>query len=371
MDIWLTCPSSSSALPLYFECYFGELLKGSVQRASLSCVRSLLDCGAVRSAVRFARRRFDFNVNGGSYMDEVHLVLMALVEAWSLRSTGGLLSETMHGMTRGKVFTTTTRTPTAVREVRQARNLTFWQGLAAAALETSSFYIKNKMADKYRELSNENENNNDNNDNNDDVYLKTFKYLYPFLHLTQESISFLYGFAYLFKLNKSVFFTPLLHLLGQTVRRTTMQDVRERKALFRSPNISALLKGLAVACPAFLAAFFVSGWVSNAMAEVRRVRGSIRRTSRGWSVANGTSIMPPPAPLLDFLPSSLRSSILCGKHKCPVCLCAPRVNPTVCSDSGFVFCYKCVVRHVRRKGECPVTRIKTTERKLIRLFENG
>ncbi|XP_068623758.1 peroxisome assembly protein 12 [Battus philenor] len=55
------------------------------------------------------------------------------------------------------------------------------------------------------------------------------------------------------------------------------------------------------------------------------------------------------------------------KNKCPVCL-QPWKVPTVLPVSGFVFCYGCVSRHLRANGTCPVTRLPTTERTLVRLY---
>ncbi|CAH2052529.1 unnamed protein product, partial [Iphiclides podalirius] len=55
------------------------------------------------------------------------------------------------------------------------------------------------------------------------------------------------------------------------------------------------------------------------------------------------------------------------KNKCPVCL-QPWKVPTVLPVSGFVFCYGCISKHLSANGTCPVTRLPTSERTLVRLY---
>lgn len=50
---------------------------------------------------------------------------------------------------------------------------------------------------------------------------------------------------------------------------------------------------------------------------------------------------------------------LCGKI---------RTNPCAAS-SGYVFCYLCILNHVRDHGVCPVTHLPCLEKDLVRLFE--
>mmetsp|Transcript_24592 Transcript_24592/g.52238 ORF Transcript_24592/g.52238 Transcript_24592/m.52238 type:complete len:655 (+) Transcript_24592:180-2144(+) len=56
------------------------------------------------------------------------------------------------------------------------------------------------------------------------------------------------------------------------------------------------------------------------------------------------------------------------KWSCPICH-EPRINPTA-STSGYVFCYKCLITHLRNEGEyCPVTGMPCEESRVVRLFE--
>lgn len=53
---------------------------------------------------------------------------------------------------------------------------------------------------------------------------------------------------------------------------------------------------------------------------------------------------------------------------CPICLQRWAI-PTVNRISGYVFCYKCIVKHVDSNGKCPVTKYETTIDDLVRLYD--
>ncbi|PAV61221.1 hypothetical protein WR25_23239 isoform D [Diploscapter pachys] len=54
-------------------------------------------------------------------------------------------------------------------------------------------------------------------------------------------------------------------------------------------------------------------------------------------------------------------------YKCPLCL-KRRVNDTVLSVSGYVFCFNCIDTHVKRYNACPVTGLASNNQQLIRLY---
>ena len=58
---------------------------------------------------------------------------------------------------------------------------------------------------------------------------------------------------------------------------------------------------------------------------------------------------------------------------CPICR-RKRKNETLVPISGYVYCYKCIVSHLRSentKDGCPVTGLPVTEEELVRLFPPG
>ena len=81
--------------------------------------------------------------------------------------------------------------------------------------------------------------------------------------------------------------------------------------------------------------------------------------------------IPPPHPptLLDESESEyVRRGLPTDTSSCPICH-RRRVNPAA-STSGHVFCYRCLVMHLRSHGErCPLTGMHCPESRVIRLFE--
>lgn len=88
-----------------------------------------------------------------------------------------------------------------------------------------------------------------------------------------------------------------------------------------------------------------------------------------WSPQSFTIPPPYPPKLLDESESEvIRKGVPTDKSLCPICH-RTRVNPAA-STSGYVFCYRCIVMHIRTNGEtCPLTGMHCPESRVIRLFE--
>ncbi|KAH8360933.1 hypothetical protein KR093_000542 [Drosophila rubida] len=54
--------------------------------------------------------------------------------------------------------------------------------------------------------------------------------------------------------------------------------------------------------------------------------------------------------------------------ECPVCLMRLQ-TPTACAVSGYVYCWKCIVSHLKRDGSCPVTKYPISLDDLVRIYE--
>jgi peroxin-12 len=80
---------------------------------------------------------------------------------------------------------------------------------------------------------------------------------------------------------------------------------------------------------------------------------------------NPLSIPPyPPA-----IPVNPRGGIIPPKDKklCPIC-CQTRKDPCA-ANSGYIFCYNCIVRYIQDHKQCPVTLLPCREEHLIKLYE--
>jgi hypothetical protein len=101
----------------------------------------------------------------------------------------------------------------------------------------------------------------------------------------------------------------------------------------------------------------------------QRTASSTTTTPGATTISSTTTLLPPPPPPPPFLSSwkSQVSSFSFSTTTCPLCH-QSRVHPTA-STGGYVFCLKCLLRHVRECGTCPITGRPCPESKLVRLYE--
>ncbi|KAL7537997.1 hypothetical protein ACHAXR_008203 [Thalassiosira sp. AJA248-18] len=237
-----------------------------------------------------------------------------------------------------------------------------------------------------------------------------FLMVYPYAHLVHEGSIFLYQFAYL--MGCTPYWSFSLHALGVMLRRMTVADVKQQQkqqhqlqshqkgGALPSPNsthtpplrprpnttssnsplqtkltIPQLLRGAVLLSVSYT---LLSGWYSHFQRQLRLRRrrwiagdedestsqSQEGETNDGQRRRSQLPIPSPPMPpnLLDEHDQSI------DKWSCPICK-EPRINPTA-STSGFVFCYKCLVSHLRQNGNfCPVTAMPCWENKVVRLYE--
>lgn len=54
---------------------------------------------------------------------------------------------------------------------------------------------------------------------------------------------------------------------------------------------------------------------------------------------------------------------------CPICLQDFQI-PTILQTSGYVFCFKCITKHLKKKQLCPVTSLPATLDDLVRIYDS-
>ena len=244
--------------------------------------------------------------------------------------------------------------------------------------------------------------------------------IYPYYHMVHEGSIFIYQFAYL--LGYTVYWSSSLHAMGYVLRRMTVADVQQqqqqqqRKVLMKQQqqqqntlplhesthankptflntikngssnsnmdsgtirtstttklSLSHLFKG-AIVCS--LSYTIISGWYSHFQRQLQLRR---RRWIAGneddestLPITNKLPIPPPPMPpkLIDD-EDNTTNPVIGDRWSCPICN-EVRINPTA-STSGYVYCYKCLVLHIRNVGKyCPMTGMACNEENIVRLFE--
>lgn len=244
----------------------------------------------------------------------------------------------------------------------------------------------------------------------DDHRSKFVVQLYPYFHMVHEGSIFAYQFAYL--LGFTPYWSFSMHSLGVMLRRMTVADVQEQekqkqmqqrqqmerqqqgrtRSHIQSDDATTstrsqprqqtgltapgLLKGAVLFSVSYT---LLSGWYSHFQRELRLRRrrwiagnddgtaADIREGDLNEEGLQRRSKLPiPPPPLPPKVDDENDGTD--DKWSCPICK-EPRINPTA-STSGYVYCYKCLVSHLRNEGEyCPVTGMTCYENKVVRLFE--
>ena len=232
-----------------------------------------------------------------------------------------------------------------------------------------------------------------------------FVWMYPMLHVSLSSIDMIYQWRYM--LGHSVFFHPYAHMLGLVVRRVTQEDslksqgssaaASTKSSVLQSPTAPSTSELQASTSPIVtsasapssvrnaavwvLSSIVIMSWASHFRSEYQRQRqelmmqqgqhhqndnqlanngnrnNNIHRNVQENSTVRTMNPPPPSSGMKNTLPA----------HLCPLCR-QPRMHPTA-SPSGFVFCYKCLLQHVKDTGKCPVTGRDCRETQLLRLYE--
>lgn len=258
-------------------------------------------------------------------------------------------------------------------------------------------------------------------DTNSIAYTKEkFVKLYPYLHMVHDGSIFLYQFAYL--LGYTHYWSFSLHAMRVILRRMTVADVQQQQQqqlqqqqeqhrndeaqprrsfpntqheqaannssgqtsiLPRQLTLPRLLQGAILFSISYT---LLSGWGSYFRYQLRLRRRrwiagheddtiTTRQVSGTTNIDDethrqrssiATKLPIPPPPLPPNLIGDIDPSV--DKWSCPICK-ETRINPTA-ATSGYVYCYKCIVSHIRNVGEyCPLTGMPCPERRVVRLFE--
>jgi peroxin-12 len=185
-----------------------------------------------------------------------------------------------------------------------------------------------------------------------------------------------------FLLGQSVIFDPASFLLEQVVRRVTKEDTDSNStkpskekdipaiafppASFASPMLSKYLHSPSKSqIGYFLAASVAFSWLTQLRRDVDTYQHESRSQRRAYETVgshSGTGFIPPPP-----MPTSSRAAVVAAEEECSLCR-KVRTQPTA-SPSGFVYCYDCLLRYVRKHGVCPATNMQCTEANFVRIYE--
>ncbi len=213
---------------------------------------------------------------------------------------------------------------------------------------------------------------------------------YPVINVLYEGSLFCFQWLYLYR--KTLYFDPMLAMTRQIVRRTTKEELEvERKNIVASASkgmdrnnsdgnkhssnephhLSGISEGkngehstrygqwvLIIVLLAFKA---VEWWVTTDEED----RGwYLRRNHRSSLLSNRITPSPPSQPIPSDrglpVPENINVCALCGNN---------RINPVILRVSGFVFCYRCALEHLRSVGKCPITLLPCKVNDLCKIYD--
>ncbi|KQJ97019.1 peroxisome biogenesis protein 12 [Brachypodium distachyon] len=384
------------ARPTFFEMSAAQQLPASL-RAALTYSLGV-----------FALRR-PFLHNILDYEDEFFALLMAVLESHSLRTTDGSFSESLYGLRRRPVKVAVKRSSpgtessdkaydSALRRRQKTLSVVFLVILPYFKSKLQSIYNKEREARLQASLWDQGEVRFDEAGALDQqgetsqaqaesttrevshlARLKTnFAALigvsYPWIHATNEGLSFAYQLLYL--LDATKFYGPGLHVLGLHVCRATGQELMDsssRIARIRNRELERL-RGppwLKTVQRVFLSCMYTT----LDYAQTGLIAAVFFFKMMEWWYESAEERMsaptvyppPPPPPLPKVAKDGL--PLQPDRTLCPLC-CQKRNNPSVLSVSGFVFCYSCIFKSVSQHKRCPVTLMPATVEHIRRLFHD-
>ncbi|KAJ8956382.1 hypothetical protein NQ318_015120 [Aromia moschata] len=108
------------------------------------------------------------------------------------------------------------------------------------------------------------------------------------------------------------------------------------------------------------------GLVKNAVTTFLEVTAFFLQFLNTWNAQRSNfSITDLPA----VAPPQLDGKAKIYQGKCPVCL-KPWVIPTVLPVSGYIFCFRCILRYLSENQRCPVTNLPAKPLDIVRLYIN-
>lgn len=284
------------------------------------------------------------------YFDEYYAAFELLLQDYYLKHYSASFSENFYGLKR---VLTSTRTNVCLRRSR-FRSLCFLVIIP---------YIKSKLDGAYEKMNENRHRINQLHGLRRKLY-RTFLLVYPKLCATLEFWTLILQVGYL--IHKTDVHSPWLHMAGVVLRIISGDEFSEsvsgKKTGLGSnlslmarlaSKISAILSKLfALLCKtlgmALLFVQFLDWWQNNE--RERKINLTV----------------PIPDPPHQFLMNE-KAVLQLKPHICPICRAA-RKNDTVLAISGYVFCYSCIFKHLKRHKCCPVTKIPASTEHLVRLF---
>ncbi|XGW35621.1 hypothetical protein V3C99_019097 [Haemonchus contortus] len=281
------------------------------------------------------------------YYDELYLLFDLILQNQYLKKYGASFSENFYGMKR-ICFKTGTSPGEFSSRVRNLMLLVLWP------------YVRDKFDKLYEDLLDRLQYTSAANKNLRVRLGKIFLRLWPGVKGMLTFAATILQIGYI--LNRTTVHSPFLLLAGVRLEKLTQQDIEAFDKVplhLQSAGVLNRLWRYFLALPGVFSRLFGYGLFFIQFIDF------IYNSDLGSQLTKKPAFgRIPPAPHRLLTESSVQ---MLDTNKCPLCL-QQRTNDTALSVSGYVFCFKCIERHVKDFKTCPVTGIPASTSELIRLY---
>ncbi|KAL0487471.1 peroxin [Acrasis kona] len=317
----------------------------------------------------FAQRNFGA-LRALKYHDEIFLIIQLIVERHFLHVYDATFSEHLYGLER------TSRQKTQSRLTPKQRRISLLLMILIP-------YLKNKLDSLYTKWSTSPPTPTTRTGTYQKIIKNIYTKIWPYCSATYEGANFFYILWYLLK--DAPYSSPLLHAQKLVLSRVSAETaiLRRREVLverlrtlytLRTGSSSTIMRVIG----SFVAGLFSAGYILSDYSTHLLLLGAFSFKFLEWWYSSenylnknavAVRIPPPPkAPKQGSNPGSIELPL--DVEQCPLCR-NPRVNPTLLSVSGYVFCYSCIHEHVSKYHTCPRTSLPVTLDHLRRIFEQS
>jgi peroxin-12 len=275
-----------------------------------------------------------------AWFDELYLGFSLFLETYYLKNYGGSVSENFYGMKR--ISPSSLKTPIGKDRLKSMFFVSVWP------------YLRGKLDDLQTKLSEVAEARRTN-------IAKFFLKYYPYFKTLLGAAAILFQIAYIF--NYSTVPTPFLWAANSKLVKLTPEDLLRFESIPLHLQDSGLLTKLwrfIISIPSVFGRLFTYGLFFVQFLEFFYASDAAKELSTAHQRSQ-----PPTHPVMKLTePEILTMEV----DKCPLCF-RRRINDTVLSVSGYIFCYTCIDSYIRREGLCPITYLPATTDQLIRLYK--
>ncbi|KAK7285889.1 hypothetical protein RJT34_20674 [Clitoria ternatea] len=374
--------------PTFFEMAAAQQLPASLRGALTYSI------GVLALRRPFLHKLLDFE-------HESFALLMLLLESHTLRTTDASFAESLYGLRRRpanvniSLQNDSSPTDAGLKRRQKVLSVVFLVVLPYLKSKLHSIYNREREARLQASLWGDDENDDGRGAFESDSSLlstptsdasssvttpiaKRFQrivgFCYPWLHASAEGLQFAYQLLYL--LDATGYYSLALHALGIHVCRATGQELmdtssriskmrsRERERL-RGPQWLKTLQGALLSCSYTVLDYAQTGLIA-AVFFFKMMEWWYQSAEERMSAPTVYPPPPPPPP-----PKVAKEGIPLPPDRtiCPLCT-QKRVNPSVVTVSGFVFCYACIFKYITQYKRCPITLMPSTVEQIRRLFHD-